>query len=123
MNFQDSVKSGFRNWVNFKDRASRSEFWFLVLFSILLGFISGLVDGLLNAMIGIQFVNLIAVLALTIPSLSVTIRRLHDLDKSGWWVLLCLIPLVGIIILTVWYATKGTFGPNRFGPDPLALEE
>jgi uncharacterized membrane protein YhaH (DUF805 family) len=57
-------------------------------------------------------------LAVLIPNLAVTIRRLHDLDKSGWFIFLGLIPLVGPIILLVFYCTEGTRGPNRFGPDP-----
>jgi uncharacterized membrane protein YhaH (DUF805 family) len=55
-----------------------------------------------------------------IPGLAVTVRRLHDLDKSGWHLLIGLIPLVGGIILLIWYCTEGTRGPNRYGPDPLA---
>jgi uncharacterized membrane protein YhaH (DUF805 family) len=57
-----------------------------------------------------------------IPGLAVTVRRLHDLDKSGWHILVGLIPLVGGIILIIWYATEGTRGPNRYGPDPLAAD-
>jgi uncharacterized membrane protein YhaH (DUF805 family) len=52
--------------------------------------------------------------------LSIAIRRLHDLDRSGWWIFLVLIPLIGAIVLIVWYCTKGTEGSNRFGPDRLA---
>lgn len=54
------------------------------------------------------------------PSLAVAIRRLHDIDRTGWWVFLVLIPLVGAIVLIVWYCTEGTRGSNRFGPDRLA---
>jgi uncharacterized membrane protein YhaH (DUF805 family) len=53
------------------------------------------------------------------PSLSAMVRRLHDTDRSGWWYWLALVPLIGIIILIVWWATEGTRGPNRFGDDPL----
>jgi Protein of unknown function (DUF805) len=55
-----------------------------------------------------------------LPGIAVSIRRLHDLDRTGWWILLALIPLIGWIILLIWYISKGTDGPNRFGPDPLA---
>ena len=61
----------------------------------------------------------IAALALFLPGLAVSIRRLHDRDKSGWWVLLAFIPLIGAIILLIWFIMRGTQGPNRFGPDPL----
>ncbi len=58
-------------------------------------------------------------LIMFLPSISVAVRRLHDTDRSGWWWWLWLIPLIGWIILIIWYATVGTDGPNRFGPDPL----
>jgi uncharacterized membrane protein YhaH (DUF805 family) len=61
-------------------------------------------------------------LATLLPGLAVAVRRLHDLDSSGWWILLFLIPLVGAIILIVWFCTKGTDGPNRFGPDHLVRD-
>jgi uncharacterized membrane protein YhaH (DUF805 family) len=61
----------------------------------------------------------IAGLALFLPGLAMSIRRLHDRDKSGWLFLLILIPFVGAIILLIWYCMRGTIGPNRFGPDPL----
>ena len=60
-------------------------------------------------------------LALLLPNLALTIRRLHDIDKSGWSILFGLIPFVGGIILLIWYLSKGTDGPNRFGDDPLQL--
>ncbi len=53
-----------------------------------------------------------------LPNLAVTVRRLHDLDKSGWWVLICLIPLVGLVVLIYWFIQPGTSGPNRYGPEP-----
>jgi len=63
--------------------------------------------------------NGIASLATFLPSLAVGIRRLHDRDQTGWWILLGLIPVIGWIILIVWFCMRGTVGPNRFGPDPL----
>jgi uncharacterized membrane protein YhaH (DUF805 family) len=60
-------------------------------------------------------------LAVFLPSLALAVRRLHDLDRTGWWLLLALIPLIGEIILLIWFCTRGTVGPNRFGPDRLAL--
>ncbi len=59
-------------------------------------------------------------LGLFLPGLAVTVRRLHDTDRRGWWILLGLIPIIGIIVLIVFYCTAGTPGPNRFGPDPKA---
>jgi uncharacterized membrane protein YhaH (DUF805 family) len=62
-------------------------------------------------------------LAVLLPSIAVTVRRLHDTDRSGWWILLGFIPIIGGIILLVFYVLEGTRGPNRFGPDPKAIEQ
>ncbi len=115
MGFVDAIKSGFNNYVNFSGRASRSEYWYWILFYILVGIVASVID----AALGIGFLGALVSLGLFLPSLAVAVRRLHDLDKSGWWFLLIFIPLVGAIILIVWFCTKGTTGPNRFGPDPL----
>jgi uncharacterized membrane protein YhaH (DUF805 family) len=70
--------------------------------------------------VGPSPINSLVNLALFLPSLAVSVRRLHDLDRSGWWILLVFVILIGWIVLIVWNCTKGTPGPNRFGPDPLA---
>jgi uncharacterized membrane protein YhaH (DUF805 family) len=70
--------------------------------------------------IAIGFLSLIWSLAVLLPGIAVAVRRMHDLDKSGWWVLIGLIPIIGWIIFIIWACTKGTDGSNRFGPDPLA---
>jgi uncharacterized membrane protein YhaH (DUF805 family) len=116
MNFVDSIKLGFSNYVNFTDRACRSEYWYWVLFVAIVGVVTVIID----SVIGASVTSTIWDLATFLPSLAVAIRRLHDLDRSGWWVLLAFIPLVGIIILIVWFCGKGTDGPNRFGQDRLA---
>jgi uncharacterized membrane protein YhaH (DUF805 family) len=97
MTFTQAIASGFQNYVNFNGRAARSEFWYWFLFTVLVSIAAGLGDGVL----------------------AVSIRRLHDLDRSGWWYLLIFIPLIGLIVLLVWYCTRGTVGSNRFGPDPV----
>jgi uncharacterized membrane protein YhaH (DUF805 family) len=66
-----------------------------------------------------SLVSLIVSLGLILPGLAVEVRRLHDIDKSGWWVLISVVPLVGIILLLIWFCTEGTRGPNRFGSNPL----
>jgi uncharacterized membrane protein YhaH (DUF805 family) len=65
-------------------------------------------------------ISALVTLGLLLPGLAMQIRRLHDVDRSGWWVLLAFVPLIGIIVLIVWWATEGTRGPNRFGSDPKA---
>jgi uncharacterized membrane protein YhaH (DUF805 family) len=116
MNFTDAIKLGFSNYVNFTGRACRSEYWYWILFTVIVSVVALVIDGMMRA----QVVSTIWDLATFLPSLAIAVRRLHDLDRSGWWFLLIFIPLVGIIILIVWFCGKGTDGPNRFGPDRLA---
>jgi len=118
MDFQTSVKTCLNKYADFSGRARRSEYWWFALANFLGGIALSIVDGVL----GTGFLSPIWSLALLLPSLAVGARRLHDLDKSGWWLLLAFIPVIGVIILIVWFATQGTRGPNRFGPDPLAGE-
>ncbi|MGO9699022.1 MAG: DUF805 domain-containing protein [Xanthobacteraceae bacterium] len=115
MNFVQAISSGFSNYVKFSGRAIRSEYWFWVLFYCLGIFVAGIIDSVL----GIYVISGLFWLATVLPTLAVTIRRLHDLDRTGWWIFIGLIPLIGWIILIIWYCTRGTVGSNRFGPDPL----
>jgi uncharacterized membrane protein YhaH (DUF805 family) len=117
MNFQEAIASGFRNYATFSGRASRSEFWYWVLFAMLAGAVAAILD---YAMFDTEFspLNSIVNLILFLPGLAVSVRRLHDLDRSGWWILI-VFTIIGIIVLLAWYCMKGTTGPNRFGPDPL----
>jgi uncharacterized membrane protein YhaH (DUF805 family) len=115
MNFAEAITSGFSNYVNFSGRATRSEYWFWVLFTIL----GLLATEIIDYALGLTVFYPIFGLATFLPSLAVGVRRLHDLDRSGWWLLLSLIPLIGAIVLIVWFCSRGTVGPNRFGPDPL----
>jgi uncharacterized membrane protein YhaH (DUF805 family) len=116
MGFGEAISAGFSNYVNFNDRASRSEYWYWILFT----FIAEVVVAAIDRALGIHLIAGLLVLAIVIPTFAVTIRRLHDLDRSGWWIFLSFIPLIGGIILLIWFCTRGTEGPNRFGPDPLA---
>ena len=115
MGFGQAISSGFSNYVNFSGRACRSEYWFWVLFVLIADVVAIAID----AAIGMQIVSSLFGLAVLLPGLAVTVRRLHDLDRTGWWILLGLIPLVGAIILIIWFCSKGTDGLNRFGADPL----
>ncbi|MFT4027199.1 MAG: DUF805 domain-containing protein [Novosphingobium sp.] len=102
-------------YVVFSGRASRSEYWFFYLATFLASIVASIIDNIL----GLGFLSMIVALGLFLPSIAAGIRRLHDTDRSGWWLLIVLIPLVGAILLIVWLATKGTPGTNQFGPDPL----
>lgn len=81
----------------------------------------GLAAGLLDILASTQLISAVAILALLVPSIAVSLRRLHDTDRSGWMYLLVLIPLVGPILMLVFFVSEGTAGPNRFGPSPKAL--
>lgn len=110
MDFKTAVSKCFNNYVTFSGRAQRSEFWYFILFTFVVSLVLGILDERLSGLWE---------LAVFLPTVSVAVRRLHDLEKSGWWWWLCLIPLIGWIILIVWYATEGTRGANDYGPDPI----
>jgi len=119
MNFQQAIQSGFRNYVTFSGRAPRSEFWYWVLFEILVSIVASILDVAVFALSDISPLNAVASILLFLPSLAVSVRRLHDIDRTGWWVLISL-TVIGIVLLIIWNCLRGTIGPNRFGPDPLA---
>jgi uncharacterized membrane protein YhaH (DUF805 family) len=110
LDFQGAVASAFRNYANFSGRASRSEFWWFTLFWILVVLASVVVDrsGALPA---------VATLALLLPNLAVSVRRLHDVAHSGWWLLLGIVPFGSLVIL-VFFVLDGTLGSNAWGPRP-----
>ena len=119
MGFGQAVSAAFQNYFNFSGRATRPEYWWFVLFLVVLGIATAIVDfvvlGVDPASTSIGPVNAIFTLATIVPSLAVSVRRLHDIDRTGWWLLLALIPLIGFIILIVWACQPSTPGPNRFG--------
>ncbi|MEO6155645.1 MAG: DUF805 domain-containing protein [Thermomonas sp.] len=112
-----------KNYVGFSGRARRKEYWMFTLFNIIAAVIAMILDNVLGLNFqGMGYGPIYALygLAVLLPGLAVSIRRLHDTDRSGWWLLLGLIPLIGAIILIVWLATDGTAGDNRFGSNPKA---
>lgn len=119
MDFAQAVKSGFSNYVRFKGRATRSEFWWWTLFLWVALIAATIVDSFLAALGAPPVIYILGAVVTLLPNAAVWVRRLHDLDKSGWWLLIGFIPLVGVIVLYVWAALKGTAGENRFGADPL----
>lgn len=116
MTFGEAVRSGFDHYAKFDGRASRPAFWWWVLFVVLVSVGANIID----LVIGAPVFSAILGLGLLLPNLSVSIRRLHDTDRTGWWVLIWLIPLVGWIVLLVFYLQQGDAGENRFGPPPAA---
>jgi uncharacterized membrane protein YhaH (DUF805 family) len=114
MNFVQAIRSGFSNYVQFGGRACRSEYWYWTLFSILASIVANVVD----ATLGTGIIGGITGLALLLPGLAVSARRLHDIDRTFWWVLITF-TVIGVLVLLYWDCLRGTVGPNRFGPDPL----
>ena len=130
MDFTSAIKSGFSNYTNFSGRASRSEYWYFYLFLVIVNIVAGIIDGFLQIYLiqpvetefgpagGTGLFAGLALFGLLIPILALTWRRLHDLDKSGALFFIGF-TCIGLIPLLIWHVTKGTTGPNRFGPDPL----
>lgn len=113
-----------KKYAQFDGRSQRSEYWFFALFYILFAIAATLIDvgiGSYDPQSGFGLVSAILAIGLFIPSLSVSVRRLHDTDRSGWWILICLIPLVGAIWFLVLMVFDSTPGNNRFGPNPKEL--
>ncbi len=110
-----------KKYAQFSGRATRQEFWLFMLLYFIANIIATVIDIVAFPVLiaSVQPAGIIVSLALIIPGIAVTVRRLHDIDKSGWWCLLGFIPIIGWIILLVWHCTKGTEGANRFGDDPL----
>lgn len=111
-----------KKYAVFSGRARRAEYWYFALFYLLLYIALLIVDvltGTFDLMTGYGLCSGVFALAMLVPSLALAVRRLHDIDRSGWWLLIGLIPLVGIIVIMVFTTMAGTRGENRFGPDPL----
>lgn len=113
-----------QKYVTFTGRARRKEYWWFALFTALVTTLLLIGDMILmgpDAMMTYGAGPLLGLgsLALFLPSLAVTVRRLHDHDRSGWFILLGLLPIIGAIVLFIWYVQRGTVGANRYGPDPL----
>lgn len=137
MSFTTAIKTCFRQYATFSGRARRSEFWWFYLFTVIIsmaffavlvsiGLGSGMASGSSDtaspgggvAFTLVNVVSFVVSLALLVPSLAVMWRRLHDTDRSGLWWFIGLIPLIGGIVLIVFWAQDSTRGTNRFGPSP-----
>ena len=124
MDMITAIKTVLGKYATFSGRATRPEYWRWLLATIILFTVLGLIDGgLIAPMMGFetfspdagQPVSMVVSLALLLPNLAVVVRRLHDTDRSGWWLLLSLIPLLGTLVLLYFFVQRGTEGSNRFG--------
>ncbi len=128
MGFTDAISSGFSTFTDFSGRASRSEFWWWVLFLWLVSLVAGILDHVTNlgfddthTFARVQYggwITLVAVLILAIPTLAVTVRRLHDAGSSGWWVLMYFICCLGALALYIMCLRGSQSGANKYGPPP-----
>ncbi|AKJ43673.1 DUF805 domain-containing protein [Pragia fontium] len=115
-------KKCFTQYADFSGRARRKEYWMFTLFNLLAIIVLAIVGSILDSVFGSNgavtgILLIVYSLAIIIPSLSVTVRRLHDTDKTGWWYLLVFIPF-GSLVLLVFTILEGTAGPNTYGPSP-----
>lgn len=122
MNFVDAIAICFKKYVDFSGRARRAEFWYWTLFVFIVGICTAILDVVIFPYHEFGPLNSVWSIATFLPGLAVTVRRLHDVDKRGWWILLILVPIIGWLVLLYWYIQRGTTGANRFGPDPLSGE-
>ena len=117
MDFQTSIKTCFNKYADFSGRALRSEFWWFVVFSLLGGIVTVIIDVMILGYSVESYgpINLIFTVALILPGIAVTTRRLHDINKSGWWQLIEL-TIIGILLIIIWNATEGEKKKNKYGP-------
>ena len=135
MSFGQAVSSGFKKYAVFRGRASRSEFWYWVLFYIIVGIITSILDSLfgfqintvtntetgnsVTAVYNAGWLSSIWALVVLIPTIAVSVRRLHDVNKSGWWWWLGIICCIGpLILIFAFYIKEGDAGDNNYGPPP-----
>ena len=118
MGFFEAVRSVFSKYFDFSGRALRSEYWYFMLFSILIGFATGIIDLIFSYSVGYGPISLIVSVVVFFPSISVAARRLHDSGRTGWWQLLPL-TVIGIPVLLYWFIKKGDQSENRYGMPPI----
>jgi uncharacterized membrane protein YhaH (DUF805 family) len=110
-----------KKYAVFSGRARRKEYWYFFLFNIIINIVLTVLDvviGIFSAELGMGLLGMLYTLAVLIPSIAVSVRRLHDTDRSGWWLLIFLIPLIGAIVLLIFMVKDGNPGENRYGSNP-----
>ena len=115
------VKTVFRKYATFQGRAQRAEYWYFVLFYVIVYMVLGFLDGSLSRPADEPSWGLLSgvfALATLVPSIAVSVRRLHDTNRSGWWMLVMFVPLIGQLVMLIFMVLDGTPGDNRFGSNP-----
>jgi uncharacterized membrane protein YhaH (DUF805 family) len=110
-----------KKYAVFSGRARRKEYWFYMLFYLIILVVLSICDGIIGTTMqggGVGILTLIYILAVLIPTLAVTIRRLHDTDRSGWWIFIQLVPIVGFFVFLYFMVSDSTPGTNTYGPSP-----
>lgn len=124
MTFTQSVRTALSGYADFDGRATRPEFWWWTLFVFILSLVLQIVDGAVIApLLGFSAfapeagnpLSAVAALALLLPSLAVGVRRLRDIGRSGWWLLIALVPIIGLLVLIHWHVQPSEDGAKRFG--------
>jgi len=114
-----------RNYVGFSGRARRKEYWMFFLFNLIISIVLAIVYGALGLKIGGEqgagLLGLVYSLAVLLPGIAVSIRRLHDTGRSGWWLLIALVPFIGFIVLLVFMVLDSQGGNNEYGPNPKGV--
>ncbi|OTL18377.1 DUF805 domain-containing protein [Acinetobacter pittii] len=110
-NYQQAIFTCFKKFADFKGRARRREFWYFELFCVLLSLLLSFMN---------EDLATLAMLITLIPNIAVNVRRLHDIDRSGWWMLIALVPIVGVLLLLFWAAQEGNPSANQYGESPKA---
>jgi uncharacterized membrane protein YhaH (DUF805 family) len=105
-----------KKYAVFSGRAGRSEYWMFLLFNIMITFVIGLIEGFVGSP---GIVSLLYGLAVLVPAIGVSVRRLHDTNRSGWWLLISFVPFIGTIVLLVFMTLESQYGDNRFGPNTV----
>lgn len=113
-----------KKYAVFGGRAQRAEYWFFFLFNIIISIVLTVLDGMLgtmNAEAGLGLLSGLYTLAVLIPGIAVTIRRLHDTGRSGWWILIAFVPFIGALVLLVFMILDSQPGSNEYGPNPKGV--
>jgi uncharacterized membrane protein YhaH (DUF805 family) len=119
----DWYLAALKKYAEFSGRARRREYWFFFLFNLIIQLVLAMIEEILGIAPNSRESILAGIygLAVFIPTLAVGVRRLHDTNHSGWWLLIGLIPLIGVLVLLFFFVSDSDSGPNQYGPDPKGV--